>query len=182
LTGRRRRTVCAATAMASASSLTVLIAIGHTSVLLEPVRLPSSHNLGSTVREKLAGLGTFREIADRPLFSPARRPFVPPPPQTVLAVAQVAPPPPPPEPPASRVLAVVIGPDRRAAVLRLTTGKTAVILEGERVGDWILTSVLPDRAVLTSHATVSTVLFATRPQGHHDSLVWPSPTGLSRRN
>jgi hypothetical protein len=80
---------------------------------------------------------------ERPLFTPARRPS--PAPAAAAASADA-------ESPASQLVAVAIGPDRSAAILRLTSGKTTVLLQGEQIDGWVLTRVLPHRVLLTSGA------------------------------
>jgi hypothetical protein len=79
---------------------------------------------------------------ERPLFTPARRPSPAP---AAAASADAA-------SPASQLVAVAIGPDRSAAILRLTSGKTTVLLQGEQIDGWVLTRVLPHRVLLTSGA------------------------------
>jgi hypothetical protein len=117
--------------------------------------------MGADFRQRhLPDREEFSEVAVRPLFTPTRKPTPPPPPKPIPVVAQpIVVPSPPPPPPASRLLAVVIGPARRAAVLELTNGKTAVLLQGEQVGGWTLAGVWPDHAILKSPLTDTTLAF-----------------------
>jgi hypothetical protein len=162
--------------------LTICVAVGRS------VGLPDNSN-APLVRVALqAGpavsgtLDKFTEVADRPLFSPARRPVIPPPQKLVAAFVQpVPPPPPPPQPPASHVLAIVIGPDRRAAVLQLTSGKTAVVVEGEHIGEWVLTRVLPDRAILTAREAETTLTFSIHKKSQPTNTAWYGQAGPRRR-
>ena len=77
----------------------------------------------------------------RALFNPSRRPL--PAPDAPEASLEPA--------PATRLIAVAIGPDRSAAVLQLTSGKTSVLLQGERIDGWVLSLVAPDHVLLRSN-------------------------------
>jgi len=55
-------------------------------------------------------------------------------------------------PPASRLIAVAIGPDRRAAILQLSAGGTAVLMQGEQTGGWTLADIAPDHVTLREGA------------------------------
>jgi hypothetical protein len=109
----------------------------------------------------------YAAIAERPVFQPSRRPAPPPPPKSLPPVAPtpaVVPPAPAPAPPPPvltpvTLLAVVISTDRREAVLGLTGGKSSTLAEGDHLGDWTLTKVLPDRVVFRSAETEEDVLF-----------------------
>lgn len=80
-------------------------------------------------------------VAERPLFSPNRRPVPPPPP------------PPPPKPPdaleGAAVLGIVGGP-RPVVLLRLGSGAVQRVTPGARVGEWTLQQVEPEAAVFVS--------------------------------
>ncbi len=184
MTGRERRILAASVACLAASMLTMLVAMGGMFGSPYAAWGASSTSRGQqqTDRGQLAALTNFEEVAERPLFNPTRRPVTPPPPAPIKAAAQQAPPPPlPPEPPATRILAVAIGPGRRAAVLQLTNGKTAVVLEGGQVGSWILTRVLPDRAILTSPEAATTLSFTLHKKSQRGSPTWLSQAGPTGR-
>jgi hypothetical protein len=50
--------------------------------------------------------------------------------------------------PVSRLVAVAIGPERRAAIVQLTAGGSQVLMQGEHIGDWVLTQIAQDHVVL----------------------------------
>jgi len=90
-----------------------------------------------------AGLAATLE---RPLFSPARRPA--PAPAAASGSTDIA-------APVSGLVAVAIGPDRSAAILRLTSGRTSVLMQGEQVDGWVLAEVAPHRVLLRSGSALS---------------------------
>ncbi len=77
----------------------------------------------------------------RPLFDPGRKPA--PTPDVPDAAAATA-------SPAAGLIAVAIGPDRSAAILKLSTGRTAVLLQGEQIDGWTLKTVAPHHVLLRS--------------------------------
>jgi hypothetical protein len=90
--------------------------------------------------DRPADAARFTETLQRPLFSPDRRALPPPAPADDAANTS----------PASRLIAVAIGPDRRAAILRLTSGKTSVLMQGQAIDGWTLALVAPHRVTLRS--------------------------------
>lgn len=114
--------------------------------------LPGSRDLGA-----VAG---FAAISERPLFAPTRRPIPPAPPPPPLAVAVTLPPPSLPTP--GPLLAVLIGPERRAAILRLPDGHASTVSEGGGVGGWTVDQVLPDRVRLRAGADMAELTFPMR--------------------
>lgn len=157
MTGRRKRALAAAAAGGIACILTAIIAVSGPEDI-DPARHAHAQDPALPGRQALPDLAGFAVIADRPLFRPTRRPTAPPPPKPV--VIDVPPPALPPPPPANRLLAVAISPTRRAAVLQLTNGKTLVIREGGSVSGWTVTSILPDRALLSSPGGSVTLSFS----------------------
>jgi len=147
VTGRRKRALAAAAAGGIACILTAVVAVSGPEDI-DQARHAHAQDAALPGRRALPGLEGFAVIADRPLFRPTRRPTEPPPPKPV--VIDAPPPALPPPPPANRLLAVVISPTRRAAVLQLTNGKTLVIPQGGNVSGWMVTSILPDQALLSS--------------------------------
>lgn len=147
MTGRRKRALAAAAAGGMACILTGIVAVDGPEDI-DQARHAHAQDAALPGRLALPDLAGFTVIADRPLFRPTRRPTEPPPPKP--AVIDVPPPALPPAPPANRLLAVVISPTRRAAVLQLTNGKTLVIRQGGSVSGWTVTNILPDRALLSS--------------------------------
>ena len=80
----------------------------------------------------LPPLERFRETAERPLFAPDRRPAAAP----SLATFGM------------RLEGLVaIGAERRA-IVKLSDGRTARVGPGERIGDWTVQRIEPDRLVL----------------------------------
>jgi hypothetical protein len=86
-------------------------------------------------------LAAYEEIAARTLFTPQRRP--PAAPVLAAAAAQDS-------VPFTGLVAVAIGPDRRAAILQLASGRTAVLMQGETVDGWVLSDVSPGQVTLRS--------------------------------
>lgn len=85
----------------------------------------------------------FEAIVRRPLFSPTRKPSPLPEaaPQPIPARQE-----PPPTPLVATLIGIVISPDVRSAVLRMSDGKNITIAEGESVDGWKLSEVMPDAA------------------------------------
>jgi hypothetical protein len=88
-----------------------------------------------------ADAARFTETLQHPLFSPDRR-ALPPPTQTDEAAANTS--------PATKLIAVAIGPDRSAAILKLTSGNTSVLMQGQQIDGWTLASVAPHQVTLRS--------------------------------
>lgn len=109
---------------------------------------------------EFGAVASFAAISERPLFSPVRRPTLPSPPPPPLAVA--APAPTPSLPPPGPLLAILIGPERRAAILRVADGQTSTVPEGGGVGGWTLDQVLPDRVRLRAGADTAELTFPVR--------------------
>jgi hypothetical protein len=134
----------------------------------QPVENKALPSLSSTRARALAAVETYAAIAQRPLFTPARRPASVPPPKEV-APAPPPSPPPPPELPKVLLLAVAISPDRREALLRLPTGPSSTLAEGDALEGWILDKVLPDRVVFRFGDMEKELAFpapqASRPRG-----------------
>lgn len=106
-------------------------------------------------------VGQLVAMADRPLFSPTRRP--PPPPA----------PPAPPDPLGSvQVLGVYTGPHGAGAILRVD-GRIRRATAGERIGDWALKSV-DDREVTFVSGTDTRAFRMARPRGERPGAA-PAP-------
>lgn len=88
-----------------------------------------------------ADAARFTETLQRPLFSPDRR-ALPPQVSTDDAAANTS--------PATKLIAVAIGPDRSAAILKLTSGNTSVLMQGQQIDGWTLADVAPHRVTLRS--------------------------------
>jgi hypothetical protein len=174
VTDRGKRTAAAACALASACVVVGWMAIG--------VRLDSgasasvvSPQLTIALRQLLPAVDHFNAIAARPLFSPGRAPRVVE--QKAMQVYVTAVPlRTPPVPLGATLLAVAMGPGRRVAVLRLESGKTRVILEGEGVEGWTLAQVTRDHVLLHNEARTVVLAFASRADG---LSVTPSPIRAS---
>jgi len=89
-------------------------------------------------------LAAYATTLTRPLFSPDRRPL----PGAVSATNHMAAGESENPSPVSRLVAVAIGPERRAAIVQLTAGGSQVLMQGEHIDDWVLTQIAPDHVVL----------------------------------
>lgn len=89
----------------------------------------------------------YGDIVARPIFIPARRPEPPPPPEEEGPST-----PPPPAAPEQKFLlfGVIIAPGIQAALLRLEepNAKTSRVRQGEKLGEWYLDAIFPNRVVL----------------------------------
>ena len=85
-------------------------------------------------------VAAFGATLQRPLFSPDRKPL--PAPDTSAPATEAS--------PASRLVAVAIGPDRSAAILQLTSGKTCVLVQGEHIDGWTLSAIASDHVMLSN--------------------------------
>jgi type II secretory pathway component PulC len=107
-------------------------------------------------------LGTFSEIAARPVFIPSRRPLPPPIPSNVPAVPPAPPQPPPaPPPPVNLTLVgIMIGAEGRYAVVRAGGSQIVTTLaEGQEIGGWTVFLILPDRIVLRVASVETEITF-----------------------
>jgi hypothetical protein len=86
-------------------------------------------------------IAAFAPIADRPLFDPQRRKFVPPP--TVSAAAA------PPPPPDIALVGVILDGANKLAIVRASNAALATSMAvGESIGGWQLSSIEADRIIL----------------------------------
>ena len=169
---------CLAAAIASVASLAIG---GDEPAPAQAARTQSSSPAVPGSRD-LGPVAGFAAIAERPLFSPARRPIPPAPPPQPPAVA-VAPPPPPLTAP-GLLLAVLIGPERRAAILRLPDGRASTVSEGGGIGGWTVDQVLPDRVRLRAGADATELTFPVRGEPAmqpRSAAAAPSATARRRR-
>lgn len=114
----------------------------------------------------------FSVITERPLFSPSRRPNAPREAAPVSMPQPVAPVPL--APPAATLVGILLSPEGGAAVLRLADGKSSSLTRGDRLGEWVLVEIEPDRIVLTSGGERHELTFPT-PQRSAS----PAPVELS---
>ncbi len=89
-------------------------------------------------------LAAYVTTLARPLFNTDRRPV----PGATAATGPVAAEGSEAPSPVSRLVAVAIGPERRAAIVQLTAGGSQVLMQGEHIDDWVLTQIAPDHVVL----------------------------------
>lgn len=90
---------------------------------------------------------TFVVIADRPLFDPHRKQYLPP----AKPEGNKAAPPPPPN---LSLVGVIIDSDRRLAMVKSSDAMLAMSVSiGAEIGGWQVASIEPDRIVLTSGTT-----------------------------
>lgn len=86
----------------------------------------------------------FEAIVERPLFSQTRRPT---PPKLAAAEPQAqASPALPPPPLAATLLGIIISPDVKSAVVRMSSGKSVTVIEGGSIDGWELKRIEPDLA------------------------------------
>lgn len=86
----------------------------------------------------------FDAIVERPLFSPTRRPT--PPKQAAAKPQALTAPAPPPPPLAATLLGIIIAPDVRSAVVRMSSGRSVTVVEGGSIEGWELKRVEPEYA------------------------------------
>lgn len=139
MTRQRRRTLAAAGVFAAAAALLAVWADGGEAPPA-PVGAATSATPDLALHTPPDGVALTATL-DRPLFAPTRRPA--PAPAAATDAADAA-------SPASQLVAVAIGPDRSAAILRLTSGRTSVLLQGEQIDGWVLAQVAPHRVLLRS--------------------------------
>lgn len=86
----------------------------------------------------------FQAIVERPLFSQSRRPT---PPKIAAAEPKIqAASVPPPPPFGGTLIGIIISPDFKSAVVRLSSGKSVTVAEGGSIDGWELKRVEPDLA------------------------------------
>jgi hypothetical protein len=158
MTGRDRRTLAAAGAATLACLAVAWIGGGANSAGGADGGIVMPPHLSMTVWRKIASIDTFNSIAARPIFSPTRRPSAPVAKQA-LARVKLSPVTVPPRSPADALVAVAIGPERRVAVVRLGSGRTRVLMEGDHVEGWTMAQIAPDHVVLQNGATSALLPF-----------------------
>ena len=121
-----------------------------------PMRAAPAHDPASPAR--LGKLGAYSTIADRPLFSPTRRPVVSAAPQTASQPRKSL---------AKFVLSgvIIVSPEEKIALLREAKSPTAQRLsEGQKIAGWRIEKILPDRVILVSgDETAEIQLWGERP-------------------
>ena len=155
MTRQRLRTLAAGTVLAATAALlggwafddAYQTAQARATMLAIPaLKLPTPVNVAA-----------FSATLQRPLFSPDRKPL--PAPDTAAPATQSS--------PASRLIAVAIGPDRSAAILQLTAGKTAVLVQGEQIDGWVLSAIAPDHVQLTNASQQVSLALPVHPIAAH---------------
>jgi hypothetical protein len=102
--------------------------------LREPERRPESATTQSAAAPALPPLDAFRDIAERPLFSPGRRPSA-----AALVVAQ-----------GLRLEGVLVVGAEKRAIIKQADGHTARVVEGETIGEWTVREIDRDRVLLVA--------------------------------
>ena len=148
---------------------------------LPPIGLPSETSFKARV---LGPTERYAVLAEHTLFSPTRRP-TPPPKQAPVPVVATTPLPPL-APPPTTLLAVLIDSDHRAAILRLATGGTSTVVEGDVLGGWTVVQVAEDRVLFRSTSSNTTATFPMHGLGASQTALQPSgdmanPTPMRRR-
>ncbi len=108
-----------------------------------------------------ADLAAYAATLSRPLFSPDRRPS----PVAEAAGDQAGSGTSENPLPVSRLVAVAIGPDRSAAIVQLTAGGSQVLMQGEHIGDWVLTQIAADHVVLRLGTREASIALPVHPSG-----------------
>lgn len=164
LTARRRGIVAALIAGIAATGI---IGIAVETGREPPARMPPAP---SAAPAKPAGHTTTAPPARLPETATAAKPALPPPAAAkpiapVVAPGSVTPGSvaPPPQPPSVSLLAVVLTPKKRQAILRLADGSTATFAEGDQVGGWTLKAIAADRVTLTSRRVDDVLSFPADP-------------------
>jgi len=103
--------------------------------LREPERRSESATTQATAAPALPPLDAFRDIAERPLFSPSRRPSA-----AALAVA----------PQGLRLEGVLVVGAEKRAIIKQADGHTARVVEGETVGEWTVREIDRDHVLLVA--------------------------------
>jgi hypothetical protein len=113
-------------------------------IIVPPLKMKQSAISSEHSRTRsAAGSADYSAIAENPLFSPSRRPWVPPPRQHPILPATRAPARPALPPPRGYTLVGIVLSNRtRTALLRPATGgKTIFLRKGQELGGWTLQSV-----------------------------------------
>jgi hypothetical protein len=103
--------------------------------LHEPDRHPAVAAAAAAAPATLPPLEAFREIAERPLFAPSRRPS---------ATASPA------APQGLRLEGVLVVGAEKRAIIKQADGHTAHVREGETVGEWTVREIERERVLLVS--------------------------------
>jgi len=103
--------------------------------LHEPDRRTEIAASPSTIVPALPPLDAFREITERPLFSPSRRPSA-----SVPATASQG----------LRLEGVLVVGAEKHAIIKQADGRTARVAEGETVGEWTVRQIERERVLLVA--------------------------------
>jgi general secretion pathway protein N len=103
--------------------------------LHEPGRRPEAAPPAAAAAPALPPLEAFRDIAERPLFSPSRRPSA-----TALAVT----------PQGLRLEGVLVIGSEKRALIKQADGHIARVGEGETVGEWTVRQIERERVLLVA--------------------------------
>lgn len=152
---KSRRTVAASCILALASAWLVSLSFEANGVKSETA--VSSLPPTSPMVPKLGRAEDYAAISAHPLFSPTRAPQAP-------RIAPTAPPiaaSPAPIPALSAIvlLGVAIGPDSKAAIVRLANGTTSSIKEGETIDGWRLSRILVDHVTFEFSGSEKNLFF-----------------------
>jgi len=139
---------------------------------------PFARSVSASKQPPLPPAAAFAAIADRPLFSPSRRPAQPigPPAAPVTQIQPAA-------PPALSVTltGIIISPERRAAILRRADGTSKAVLEGETVNGWLLKVVAPDQAQFSYGAATVELPFPIHQSSGDGTTASTAPGTIVRR-
>ena len=102
-------------------------------------------------------MANFEAIVARPLFLEARRPALPKP-AVAAADQQEAPTP----SFAATLLGVIVSPSVKSAIVRLASGKSVAVAEGETVEGWQLKRVTPEAAEFQQRTATTELTFPVR--------------------
>jgi hypothetical protein len=141
MTPRTLRTSAASALLASVALMMGLWAADLSQQ--QPSLLPGAETESPPIAHTLGPLSAYEAVSGRPLFTPTRRP----------APIQAAADPQQDTAPVVALIAIAIGPGRKAAILKLKSGGTAVLMAGESIDGWVLADISASGVVLRNGAS-----------------------------
>lgn len=123
--------------LAAAAALLAVLALWPWArwALHAPDRAPELAPAAASAPAALPALETFAEIAQRPLFTPGRRPS----PTTPVAAPQ-----------GLRLEGVIVMGAEKRAIIKQADGHTARLGEGDTIGEWTVRRIDPDHVLLVA--------------------------------
>ncbi|MBI5321179.1 MAG: hypothetical protein HZB49_17150 [Bradyrhizobium sp.] len=174
-TRNARIVLAAGFGLASAAVVWTVTAEEDTSATSLAPRAPATP-ISTTPPKKLAS--NFEAIVARPLFLETRRP-IPPKPAPAVSSSQpeaIATP-----PLAATLLGVIVSPNVKSAVVRLASGKSVTVAEGETIEGWKLKRVTPESVRFERNTAVAELTFPVRQASSGRASPASVPGALVRR-